>query len=36
MEVSCPFDKNINEVEEVTLERYQALKLELKKICLEL
>ena len=32
IEVSCPFDKNINEVEEVKLERYQALKWELKKI----
>ena len=32
MEVSCPFDKNINEVEEVKLERHQSLKWELKKI----
>ena len=32
IEVSCPFDMNINEVEEVKLERYQALKWELKKI----
>ena len=32
IEVSCPFDMNINEVEEVKLERHQALKWELKKI----
>ena len=33
IEVSCPFDKNINEVEEIKLERWKALKWELKKIC---
>ena len=31
IEVPFPFDKNINEVEEIELERYQALQWELKK-----